>query len=64
MLDPVERIWLYLRERFLSFRLYRNGQAIVDALCAAWNALRDETGRLTTLTSDPWIVRAINQVSK
>ena len=49
--NPVERVWLYLRERFLSFRLYRSEQAIVDGLCAAWNVLRDETGRLTTLTS-------------
>ena len=63
-LNPVERVWLYLRERFLSFRLYRNEQAIVDALCAAWNALRDEIGRLTSLTSYPWIIHAINQVSK
>ena len=63
-LNPVQRVWLYLRERFPSFRLRRNEQAIVDALCAAWNASRDETGRLTTLTSYPWIVHAIDQVSK
>ena len=62
-LNPVERVWLCLREGFLSFRLYQNEQAIVDALCAAWNALRDETGRLTTLTSHPWITQAIDQVS-
>ncbi len=63
-LNPVERVWFYLRERFLSFRLYRSEQAIVDALCAAWNALRDETGRLTTLTSYPWITQAIDQVNR
>ena len=63
-LNPVERVWLYLRERFLPFRLCQNEQAITDALCAAWNAPRDETGRLTTLTSYPWITHAINQVSR
>jgi len=26
--------------------------------------LRDEAGRLTTLTSYPWIIHAIDQVSK
>ncbi len=62
-LNPVERVWLYLRERVLSFRLYQDEQAIVDALCAAWNALRAETGRLTTLTSYPWIIRALDQLS-
>jgi len=35
----------------------------VDALCTAWNALRAETGRLTTLTSYPWIIRALDQVN-
>jgi len=55
---------LYLRERFLSFRLYQSEEAIVDALCTAWNTLRAEAGRLTTLTSYPWITQAINQVSK
>jgi len=63
-LNPVERVWLYLRERFLSFRLYQGEQAIVDALCAAWNALRDEIGRLATLTSYPRIIHAVDQVSK
>ena len=63
-LNPVERVWLHLRKRFLSFRPYRSEGAIVDALCAAWNALRDETGRLAALTSYPWITQAIEQVSK
>jgi len=45
-LNPVERVWLYLRERFLSFRLYQGEGAIVDALCAAWNALRVRQAKL------------------
>ncbi len=61
-LNPVERVWLYLRERYLSFRLHQKEEAIVDALCTAWNALRAETGRLKTLTSYPWITRAREQV--
>ena len=61
-LSPPERVWLHLRERHLSFRLYRSEQAIVDALCAAWNTLRSETGRLASLTSYPWIMRALAQV--
>ena len=62
-LNPVERVWLYLRERYLSFRLHQSEEAIVDALCTAWNALRAETGRLTTLTGYPWIIHALEQVS-
>ena len=63
-LNPVERVRSYLRERFLSSRLHRSEQAIVDAPCAAWNALRYETGRLATLTGFTWITQAINQVSE
>ena len=38
-LNPVERVWLYLRERHLSHRLLDGYDAIVDACCAAWNQL-------------------------
>jgi hypothetical protein len=37
-LNPVERVWLYLRERFLSLRLLPSAEAIVDACCNAWLA--------------------------
>lgn len=61
-LNPVERIWLYLRERYLSFRLHQSEEDIVNALCTAWNALCSEARRLTTLTSYPWIIHAQQQV--
>ena len=50
-LNPVERVWLYLRERYLSHRLLANYEAVVDACCEAWNALAAETGRIQSLTS-------------
>jgi transposase len=56
-LNPVERVWLYLKERFLSHRLLGNYAAIVDAASRAWNALVAETGRLTSLCSYPWIAQ-------
>lgn len=34
-LNPVERVWLYLRERHLSHRLLAGYDAIMDALCKA-----------------------------
>lgn len=54
-LNPVERIWLYLKERFLSHRLLDDYDAIVDAACTAWNRLTAEPGRITSLCSYPWI---------
>jgi transposase len=54
-LNPVERVWLYLRERFLSLRVFRDYRAILDACCAAWNRLVAEPGRLRSLCEQPWI---------
>jgi hypothetical protein len=52
-LNPVERGWLYLREKHLSHRLLDTRDAIVDALCRAWNTLTAE--RLRSLTSYPYL---------
>jgi transposase len=54
-LNPVERIWLYLRERFLSRRVFRDYRAIVEACCTAWNQLVADPGRLRSLCHRSWI---------
>jgi hypothetical protein len=54
-LNPVERVWLYLRERFLSLRVFADYRAIVDACCDAWRRLVAEPGRLRSLCDQPWI---------
>jgi transposase len=56
-LNPVERVWLYLKERFLSLRLHNDYQAIVAAAAKAWRRLRRETGRIASLTAYPWIIK-------
>jgi transposase len=58
-LNPVERLWLYLKERFLSHRLLDDYDAIVDAACAAWKRLLAETGRIKSLCTYPWIEAAV-----
>ncbi len=54
-LNPVERVWLYLRERHVSHRLLDDYGAIVDALCRAWRQLTAE--RLRSLTGYPYLER-------
>jgi hypothetical protein len=49
------RVWLYLKERFLSHLLLDDDDAIVTAACNAWNRLLAEAGRIKTLCSYPWI---------
>lgn len=50
-LNAIEKVWRYLRERYLSGRpQFRRTRTIVDACCAAWNNLIAETGRIRSLT--------------
>jgi transposase len=56
-LNPVERVWLFLRERFLSLRVFADADAIIDACCQAWNALVAEPGRIRSLCWQPWLQR-------
>ncbi len=57
-LNPVERVRLYLREHFLSHRVLKDYQAILDAVCHAWNSLANEPGRLTSPTAYPYLMRS------
>ena len=57
-LNPVERVWLYLRERFLSHRVLADYEAVLDTACDAWNALAGEIGRLASLTAYPYLLRS------
>jgi transposase len=58
-LNPVERIWLYLRERFLSHRLLADLDAVMNACCHAWNALAADPNRVQSLTAYPYL-RQVN----
>jgi transposase len=58
-LNPVERVWLFLRERYLSLRLFAGLDAVIEGCrdegCRdAWNRLLDEPGRLASLTNYPY----------
>ena len=52
-LNPVERVWLVLREQYLSHGLLDSYDTIVDALCIAWNKISPT--RMVSLTSYPYL---------
>src|ERR671928_691367 len=41
-LDPVETVWQFLRDNWLSNRIFRDHEDIVAHCCAAWNRLMDQ----------------------
>ncbi len=48
-LNPVENIWQYLRQNWLSNRIFEKDDDIVAHCCDAWNRLRAEPERITSL---------------
>ena len=54
-LNPIERLWLYLKDNHLSHRVFDGADEIIDACCDAWNTLIAETGRIRSLCSYPWL---------
>jgi len=54
-LNPVERIWLHLRERYLSLRLFADLDDIIAGCCDAWNRIIAEPGRIASLTDYPYL---------
>jgi hypothetical protein len=53
-LNPVENIWEYLRQNWLSHRVWDGYDAIVEACCDAWNRLMRMPARITSITRRPW----------
>ena len=54
-LNPIERLWFYLRDNRLTHRVFADTAQIIDACCDAWNTLLGETDRIRSLCSYPWI---------
>lgn len=59
-LNPIELVWRYLRQRYLSNRHYSNHDALFEAGGNAWNTLSDDPAKLRSLCLFPWIESALN----
>ncbi len=53
-LNPTENIWQYLRQTYLSNRVFNSYKAILDACQSAWRQLLAETGRITSIAARQW----------
>jgi DDE superfamily endonuclease len=50
-LNAAENIWQFLRQTYLSSRVFDPYQAIVDAACSAWNRLMAEPDRIAAIAT-------------
>ncbi len=53
-LNPVENIWQYLRQTYLSNRLFADYDEIIDAACNAWNRLIDKPWKIMSIGMRQW----------
>ena len=53
-LNPVENIWQFMRDNWLSNRVFTSYDDIVDHCCEAWNELTDQPWRIRSIGRREW----------
>ena len=53
-LNPVENVWQYLRQNWLSNRVFDAYDAILDAACEAWNKFMAQPRTITSIGMRDW----------
>ena len=51
---PVENIWQFMRDNWLSNRVFTSHENIIDHCCEAWNKLIDQPWRIMTIGRRKW----------
>jgi putative transposase len=55
-LNPIERVWGYLKKHYLANHIYEDYETILDEVCHAWNHFRSDVERVKSLTCEPWFL--------
>jgi transposase len=53
-LNPVENIWQFMRDNWLSNRIFDSYEQIVAICCEAWNKLIDQPLKIISIGSRKW----------
>jgi len=53
-LNPVENVWQFMRDNWLSNRIFSSYKNIVDHCSFAWNRLIDQPWRIMTIDLREW----------
>ena len=53
-LNPIENVWQFLRDNWLSNRVFKNYDDIVALCCESWNKLMDQPWRITSIGRRKW----------
>jgi transposase len=53
-LNPVENIWQFMRDNWLSNRIFTSYADILDHCCFAWNSLVSQPWKIISIGSRAW----------
>ena len=53
-LNPQQNIWQFMRDNWLSNRVFEGYDDIIDAACDAWNKLTAKPAVITSIGSRQW----------
>ena len=54
-LNPQENIWQFMRQNWLSNRVFKSHDDIVDHCCFAWNKLIDQPWKIMSIARRDWV---------
>ena len=55
-LNPQENIWQFMRQNWLSNRVFKSFDDIVDHCCYAWNTLIDQPWKIMSIARRDWAI--------
>jgi len=53
-LNPVENVWQFIRDNWLSNRVFKDYDDIVTHCCESWNKLMDQPSRIMSIGKREW----------
>jgi transposase len=53
-INPIERFWQHLKDRWLSNRIFETLDDVLDACCEAWDAALAEPGTISSVSACSW----------
>ena len=53
-LNPMENIWQFMRDNWLSNRIFKSYEDIVALCCQAWNKLIDQPWKIMSIATRKW----------
>jgi transposase len=56
-LNPMENIWQFMRDNWISNRIFKSYEAILDYCCFAWNKLIDMPWKIMSIGIREWAHR-------